>query len=56
MEKDVQTIERCKDANPIVDDIQVFGTGDDHDTYLHEAMERVRSAGIKLNFEKCDNI
>ena len=48
-----QTFERCKGAIPIADDIQVFGTDDNHDTHLHEAMERVRSAGIKLNFDKC---
>ena len=48
-----KTFERCKGAIPIADDIQVFGTDDNHDTHLHEAMERVRSAGIKLNFEKC---
>ena len=47
-----QTFERCKGTIPIVDDIQMFGTDDNHDTYLHEAMERVISAGIKLNFDK----
>ena len=48
-----QTFERCKGAIPIVDDIQVCGTDDNHDTHLHGAIERVRSAGIKLNFDKC---
>ena len=48
-----QTFERCKGAIPITDDIQVFGSDNNHDTYFHEAMERVRSAGIKLNFDKC---
>ena len=47
-----QTFERCKGAIPIADDIQVFGTDDKHDTHLHEAMKRVRSAVIKLNFDK----
>ena len=48
-----QNFERCNGAIPVADDIQVFGTADNnHDTYLHEALERVRSAGIKLNFEK----
>ena len=31
----------------------MFGTDDNHDTHLNEAVERVGSAGIKLNFEKC---
>ena len=34
-----QTFERCKGAIPIADDIQVFGTDNNHDTHLHEAME-----------------
>ena len=36
----------------MADDIQVFGTDENHDIHLHEAMERVRSAGIKLNFNQ----
>ena len=44
---------RCKGAIAIADDIQVFGTDDNHDTHLRKAMERVKSAGIKLNFMKC---
>ena len=48
-----QTSERFKGAIPIADDIQVFGTEDNHDMHLHKAMKRARSAGIKLNFEKC---
>ena len=48
-----QTFERWKGANPIADDILVLGTDDNHNTHLHKAMERVRSAGIKLDFEKC---
>ena len=41
----------CKGAIPIADDIQAFGTDDSHDMPLHEGMERVSSAGIKLNLE-----
>ena len=48
-----QTFERCKGDIPIADDIQVCGIDDNHDMHLHESMERVRSVGIKLNFEKC---
>ena len=48
-----QTFERCKGTILIADDIQAFCTDDNHDMHLHEAMERVRNAGIKLNFEKC---
>ena len=48
-----QTFGRCKGTISIADDIQVFRTDDNHDTHLHETMDRVRSAGIKLNFEKC---
>ena len=48
-----QAFKRCKGTIPIADDIQVFGTDDNHDMHLKKAMERVRSAGIKLNFDKC---
>ena len=48
-----QTFESCKGVIPIAGVIQVFGTDDSHDTHLHKAVERVKSAGIKLNFEKC---
>ena len=37
----------------IADDIQVFGSDQTHDLHLHEAMERTRKAGIKLNYDKC---
>ena len=47
-----QTFERCKGVFPIADDIQVFGTDDNCDMHLHEAMES-ESAGIKFNFDKC---
>ena len=45
--------ENCKGAMEIAGDIQVFGTDDNHDPHLHEAMERTRKAGIKLNYDKC---
>ena len=48
-----QAFERCKGAIPIADDIKVYGTENTHDMHLHEAMERARSAGIKLNYDKC---
>ena len=48
-----ETSERCNGAIPITYIIQVFGTDDINDTHMHEAMERVRSIGNKLNFEKC---
>ena len=48
-----QAFERCKGAIPIADDIQVYDTENTHDMHLHEAMERARSAGIKLNYDKC---
>ena len=40
-----QIFERCNGAIPIADDIQVFGTDDNQEMHLHEAMERVRSKG-----------
>ena len=48
-----QTYEKCKGAVGIADDIQVFGSDQTHDLHLHEAMERTRKAGIKLNYDKC---
>ena len=48
-----QAFERCKGEIPIADDIQVYGTENTHDMDLHDAMERARSAGIKLNYDKC---
>ena len=45
--------EKCRRAVGIVDDIQVFGSDQTHDLHLHEAMERTRRAGIKLNYDKC---
>ena len=48
-----QAFENCSGAVGIADDIQVFGTDDNHNLHLHEAMERKRKAGIKLNYDKC---
>ena len=48
-----QTYGKCKGAIGIADVIQVFGRDQTHDLYLHEAMERTRKAGIKLNYDKC---
>ena len=48
-----QAFENCKCAVGIADDIQVFGTDDNHDLHLHEAVERTRKAGTKLNYDKC---
>ena len=48
-----QAFENCKGAVGLADDIQVFGTDDNHDFHLHEAMETTRKAGIKLNYDKC---
>ncbi|KAI8490629.1 hypothetical protein Bbelb_318970 [Branchiostoma belcheri] len=49
-----ETYRGCKGAIGIADDIQVFGkTERDHDLHLHEAMEKTRQAGIKLNAAKC---
>ena len=44
----------CHGAIGIADDITVYGKKEkEHDLHLHEAMERTRKAGIKLNDEKC---
>ena len=49
-----ETYTGCKGAAGIADDIQVYGEGDqNHDLNLHEAMERTRNNGVKLNFKKC---
>ena len=47
----------CRGAVNIADDIVAYGVSDrEHDTNLHETMERTRQNGIKLNDtpEKCD--
>ncbi|XP_029648387.1 uncharacterized protein K02A2.6-like [Octopus sinensis] len=50
-----ETYEGCKGAIGIADDIQVHGKGETtHDFNLHEAMEKTRQAGIKLNANKCE--
>ena len=44
----------CLGAIGIADDNTVHGQDESHhDLYLHDAMERTRRAGIKLNHEKC---
>jgi transposase InsO family protein len=49
-----ETYQGCQGAIGIADDIVVYGKDDqDHDLNLHEAMERTRQAGLKLNQEKC---
>ena len=48
-----QTYEKYKGAVGIADDIQVFGNDSTHDLHLHEAIERTRRTGNKLNYEKC---
>ena len=48
-----QAFENCKGAVGIADDIQVFSTDGNYDLDLHDAMERTRKAGIKLNYAKC---
>ena len=48
-----ETYEKCSIAVRIADDINVFYTESTHDYNLHEAVERTRKAGIKLNFDKC---
>ena len=47
-----QAFDKCKGAFAIADDIQVFGNDINHDMHLHEAMERTRQAGLKLNYDK----
>ena len=49
-----ETYRNCAGTVGIADDIQVYGTSEhDHDIHLHEAMERTRKSGIKLNADKC---
>ena len=48
-----QAYDKCKGAFAIADDIQVYGNETNHDMHLHEAMERTRQAGLKLNYDKC---
>ena len=47
-----ENFRNCKGAFAIADDIQIYGTESTHDLHLHEAMERTRKAGLKLNYEK----
>ena len=48
-----QAFDMCKGAFAIADNIQVYGNDTNHDMHLHEAMERTRQAGLKLNYDKC---
>ncbi|CAB4002393.1 Hypothetical predicted protein, partial [Paramuricea clavata] len=49
-----ETYRNCPGATGIADDITVHGRDEsNHDLHLHDAMERTRMAGIKLNQEKC---
>ena len=48
-----QAFDKCKGAFAIADDIQVYGNDTNHDMHLHEAVERTRQAGLKLNYDKC---
>ena len=48
-----QAFDKCKGAFAIGDDIQVYDNDTNHDMHLHEAMERTRQAGLKLNYDKC---
>ena len=48
-----QAFDKHKGACAIADDIQVYGNETNHDMHLHEAMERTRQAGLKLNYDKC---
>ena len=49
-----ETYQGCKGAVGIADDIQIYGKDETtHDYNLHEAMEKTRRAGIKLNVDKC---
>ncbi|CAB3999905.1 Hypothetical predicted protein [Paramuricea clavata] len=47
-----ETYRNCRGATGIADNITVNG-GDESNHNLHDAMERTRMAGIKLNQEKC---
>ena len=44
-------IKNCKVAVTIADDIKVYRNNNMHDLHLHEAMERIRRVGIKLNYD-----
>ena len=46
-----QTFDKCKCAFVIADDIQFYGTDINHDMHLHEAMQKTRQAGLKLNYD-----
>ena len=48
-----EAFDKWKGAFAIVDDIQVYGNDTNHNMPLHEAMERTRQAGLKMNYDKC---
>ena len=48
-----QAFDKCKGAFAIADDIQVYGSDTNNDMHLHEAIERTRQAGLRLNYYKC---
>ena len=48
-----QAFDKCKGAIAIIDDIQVYSSDTNHDMHLHEAVERTRQAGLKLNYDEC---
>jgi hypothetical protein len=50
-----ETYRNCPGTVGIADDITVHGQDavTDHDLHLHDVMENIRKAGIKLNREKC---
>ena len=48
-----QAFDKCKGTFAIADDIQVYDSDINHDMHLHEATERTRQSGLKLNYDKC---
>ena len=49
-----QTFKGCEGVVSIADDILVYGNlEEDYDQHLHEAMDRCKSTGLKLNPDKC---
>ena len=49
------TYHGCNWVTGIDDDLVIYGTNAaEHEIWLHEAMERTRLAGAKLNFDKCE--
>ena len=48
-----QSNENCKCAVGIVDDVQVFGNEETHDSMFQEAKECMEKIGIIHSFDKC---